>query len=102
MGGGLRRLTPRYRRASLLGPQEGFKNGFQNEAKLGGSGAHFRLVFAVLVALEGVVERLGLVLGRLEPAWMPLGGLLGRLLVDLTASYERPGRSWGGPGRVLG
>ena len=37
----LRRLTPRYRRASLLGPQEGFKNGFQNEAKLGGSGAHF-------------------------------------------------------------
>ena len=37
----LRRLTPRYRRASLLGPQEGFKNGFQNEAKLGGSGGHF-------------------------------------------------------------
>ena len=34
----LRRLTPRYRRASLLGPQEGFKNGFQNAAKLGGSG----------------------------------------------------------------
>ena len=26
---------------SLLGPQEGFKNGFQNEAKLGGSGGHF-------------------------------------------------------------
>ena len=23
------------------GPQEGFKNGFQNEAKLGGSGGHF-------------------------------------------------------------
>ena len=32
LGGGLRRLTPRYRRASLLGPQEGFKNGFQNVA----------------------------------------------------------------------
>ncbi len=41
MGGGLMRLTPRYRRASLLGPQEGFENGFQNEAKLGGSGGHF-------------------------------------------------------------
>ena len=26
---------------SLLGPQEGFKNGFQHEAKLGESGSHF-------------------------------------------------------------
>ena len=26
---------------SLLGPQEGFKNGFQREAKLGESGSHF-------------------------------------------------------------
>ena len=45
----LRRLTPRYRRASLLGPQEGFKNGFQNGAKLGGQ---FGVILAVLAALR--------------------------------------------------
>ena len=39
---------PRYRRARLLGPQEGFKNGFQNGAKLGGQ---FRVILAVLAAL---------------------------------------------------
>jgi len=42
------RLTPWYRRASLLGPQEGFKNGFQNGAKLGGQ---FGVILAVLAAL---------------------------------------------------
>ena len=54
------------------------------------------------MALEGVLERLGLVSGRLEPSWTSLGSLLGRLLVDLTVSDERLGGSWGGPGRVLG
>ena len=44
----LRRLTPRYRRARLLGPQEGFKNGFRNGALLGGQ---FGVILAVLAAL---------------------------------------------------
>ena len=51
-----------------------------------GFGGRFRFIFVVLVALEGVLERLGLVLGRLGPSWTSLGSLLGRLLVDLTAS----------------
>ena len=48
MGGGLMRLTPRYRRASLLGTQEGFKHGFQNGAKLEGQ---FGVILAILAAL---------------------------------------------------
>ena len=51
-----------------------------------GLGDHFRAILAVLAALEGLLERLGLVLGRLGPSWTSLGSLLGRLLVDLTAS----------------
>ena len=38
-----------------------------------GFGGRFRLMFAVLVALEGVLERLGLVLGRLGPSWIMTG-----------------------------
>ena len=98
------RLTPRYRRASLLGPQEGFKNGFQNEAKLTWEGLrdHFRVILAVLAALEGLLERLGLVLGSswavlkasrtvLEGSWELLGGL-GSVLAT---SWEPSWRLWG-------
>ena len=44
-----RKASPRYRPASLLGPQEGFKNGFHNGAKLGGQ---FGVILAVLAALR--------------------------------------------------
>ena len=43
-------------------------------------------MFAVFMALENVLEHLGFVLGSLGPSWTSLASLLGRLLVDLTAS----------------
>ena len=51
VGRRIEKASPWYRRASLLGPQEGFNNGFQNTAKLGGSGAQFGVILKVLAAL---------------------------------------------------
>ena len=72
----LRRLTPRYRRASLLGLQEGFKNGFQNGAELGGQ--FWRHLGALLGRLGGILRHLGAVLAHRTPSRRLWGGSWGR------------------------
>ena len=81
LGGGLRRLTPRYRRANLLGLQEGFKNGFQNGAE---SGGQFGVILAVLAALGALLGRLGGILRH-----------LGAVLAHRRPSRRLWGGSWG-------
>ena len=89
----MRRLTPRYRRASLLGLQEGFKNGFQNGAELGGQfWRHFG-------GLGGPWSPLGPSWRHLKASWRrlgtsetfktPLGRLLGPILGHFSASWRR-------------
>ena len=57
------------------------------------------------MALEAVLERLGLVLGRLGPSWAildvsgePVGSTSGRSYCILGASWAVLGMSWAGPG----
>ena len=56
----LRRLTPRYRRASLLGPQEGFKYGFQMKLSWEGLGV--------------ILAKLGRLWGSFSAHFRGLGG----------------------------
>ena len=61
-------------------------------------GDHFQVILAVLAALEGLLERFGLVLGRLEGLWTVLEGsweLLGGLGSVLATSGEPSWRLWG-------
>ena len=63
----LRKAAPWYRRASLLGPQEGFKNGFQNDAKLG---VQFGVILAGLAALgHPKPSKMKPKTFKLEPKW---------------------------------
>ena len=61
-----------------------------------GFGGRFRLMFAVLVALERVLERLGLVLGRLGPSWT------GACWADFWSILPHLRSVLGGLGEVLG
>ena len=79
-------------------------------------GDHFRVILAVLAALEGLLERLGLVLGCLEvildglegilgASWRSgkrLGNVLGGLRGVLEASWRVLETSWRCLGGVLG
>ena len=67
-----------------------------------GLGNHFRVILAVLAALEGLLQRLGLVLGSswavLKASWTVLEGsweLLGGLGSVLATSWELSWRLWG-------
>ena len=60
-------------------------------------GGHFRVILAVLAVLEGLLERLGLVVGRLEASGTVLKGsweLLGGLGSLLETSWEPSWRLW--------